>query len=155
MKYKTSSIQFSEFFHCNGVTASQIEQPLTENIILKNTRFFSLTLVHASVLILEYSELVNFAKFLEHGSQRVLFEVTRYLSHKEFDGAVFVAEGWRGRDWYQHFCFPRYTSVETACQNSTANVDDLGPRFAYQVGRDRSSTCIRSKGFRDYLSRRA
>lgn len=37
-----------------------------EQFLNGKVEIFSLTLVHASVLVLEYSELVNFAKFLKH-----------------------------------------------------------------------------------------
>lgn len=50
-----------------------------------------LTLVQASVLVFKNGEFVNLAKLLEHGTEGILFEMTRYLSYEEFDGILSVA----------------------------------------------------------------
>ena len=110
---------------------------------------FSLTLVHASVLVLEYSELVNFAKFLKHRPQGVLFEMARYLSDKEFDGAISIAGGWRGRDRYQHFYLPR-CALATKLLVSKLGGSRCRRPWSFLARRSRSivlesSTCFWSK----------
>lgn len=52
-----------------------------------------LTFVHSGEFILEDGQLVDFAKLLEHGAEIGLLEITRDLTHEEFDGLGLFVHG--------------------------------------------------------------